>query len=262
MKHSECEMHACNMRIETVKALKKIKRIFDMHNIVFWLDAGTLLGSVRNGEILEWDSDVDLGMWASDFEKVKDVFPVFKEEGFNAVMCRNKGRSILSVLSPQNRFYLINFDMYHKHGEFAWKLMFSERRYKLKSFMLTLVERLARFDNFRVTSEKSVSEKIKVFASKLPKKMRFFVRDVAWSFLLKIQCLMIHAFPSHHFETLDTISFYGETFNIPSDVEIFLSLRYGDWKTTKKNWCYYKQARERHPELLDTCIGKKNNVRT
>ena len=40
------------------------------NNITYWLDYGALLGAVRNGELIPWDSDVDLGVLAEDVEKI------------------------------------------------------------------------------------------------------------------------------------------------------------------------------------------------
>ena len=36
---------------------------------------------------------------------------------------------------------------------------------------------------------------------------------------------------STYYDTLDTIEWNGRTYAIPSDVETYLSKRYGDWRT-------------------------------
>ncbi|MBM4440617.1 MAG: LicD family protein [Candidatus Rokubacteria bacterium] len=40
------------------------------HRIRFWVDWGTLLGAVREGDLIAWDSDVDLGVLAEDLPRV------------------------------------------------------------------------------------------------------------------------------------------------------------------------------------------------
>ncbi len=65
-----------------VENLKDVKEIFDKHNIRCWLDWGTLLGAIRNGKIIEWDHEVDLGVMKSDFEKVNLISSEIKEKGF------------------------------------------------------------------------------------------------------------------------------------------------------------------------------------
>ena len=31
--------------------------------IVYWLDCGTLLGAIRDNQLIAWDNDIDLGCW-------------------------------------------------------------------------------------------------------------------------------------------------------------------------------------------------------
>lgn len=42
--------------------------------------------------------------------------------------------------------------------------------------------------------------------------------------------------PRHHYDTLDTIVFDNREFCIPSDVENYLTHRYGDWRTPVQEW--------------------------
>jgi phosphorylcholine metabolism protein LicD len=44
-----------------VKNLKEVKEIFDRAGVKYWLDSGTLLGAMRDGKIIEWGHDIDLG---------------------------------------------------------------------------------------------------------------------------------------------------------------------------------------------------------
>jgi hypothetical protein len=44
--------------------------LLDRHGIRHWLDYGSLLGVVRNGRLVPWDSDVDLGILAEDVDRV------------------------------------------------------------------------------------------------------------------------------------------------------------------------------------------------
>lgn|GEM_PF-1847788 len=44
--------------------------LLSRHGITHWLDYGSLLGAVREGELTAWDSDVDFGCLRSDYEKV------------------------------------------------------------------------------------------------------------------------------------------------------------------------------------------------
>lgn len=58
-----------------VEALREIKRICEKHQIRYYLIAGSLLGAVRNGGMIPWDDDIDLGFLYEDWLKIKKILP-------------------------------------------------------------------------------------------------------------------------------------------------------------------------------------------
>ena len=58
--------------------LIEIDAICRKHNISYWLDFGTLLGSVRHKGFIPWDDDVDVAMLYDDYIKFQEV--IQKEE--------------------------------------------------------------------------------------------------------------------------------------------------------------------------------------
>ena len=49
--------------------------ILEKNNIQYWLCHGTLLGIVRDNELIPWDTDIDIGVWYSKNlnEKLKTI---------------------------------------------------------------------------------------------------------------------------------------------------------------------------------------------
>ena len=65
-----------------VENLKEIKRILDDAGVKYWLDFGTLLGAVRDGKFIPWDTDIDLGMMCAEGCKVIARIEEFEKKGF------------------------------------------------------------------------------------------------------------------------------------------------------------------------------------
>lgn len=70
------------MNFSNEKTIEKARRtliditdFLDSNNIPYHLDAGTLLGIIRDGDILPWDHDLDISIsleYANDFNKIKN----------------------------------------------------------------------------------------------------------------------------------------------------------------------------------------------
>jgi len=57
------------LQLSIMKNLIEIKRICDENNLVYILDAGTMLGAVRHSGFIPWDDDADIAMPRDDYEK-------------------------------------------------------------------------------------------------------------------------------------------------------------------------------------------------
>lgn len=53
--------------------LCKVDEICRRHGISYWLDGGTLLGSIRHEGFIPWDDDLDIAMMDSDYERFQTV---------------------------------------------------------------------------------------------------------------------------------------------------------------------------------------------
>ena len=49
-----------------IEYLKLLHNIFSELNITFWLIYGTCLGVYRDGALIPWDTDIDIGIWPQD----------------------------------------------------------------------------------------------------------------------------------------------------------------------------------------------------
>lgn len=54
----------------------------DGAGIHYWLDYGSLLGAVREGGMIPWDNDADVGILVDDYGKLKKLVQPAREMGF------------------------------------------------------------------------------------------------------------------------------------------------------------------------------------
>lgn len=88
--------------------LVAIINLLNDNHICYWLDFGTLLGAIRDNDVILWDKDGDISIWQEDSGKVCALLPqlMYREpQLFNCTECWFDGAFKL-------RFYDIHIDIY------------------------------------------------------------------------------------------------------------------------------------------------------
>jgi len=62
------------------EVLLKAKKALDEIGINFWLDYGTLLGVYRDGKLISYDTDVDVGVFLDDY--TENIIKALEKNGF------------------------------------------------------------------------------------------------------------------------------------------------------------------------------------
>ena len=68
--HSEATGDLRKVQLLQLQMLIEIDRLCKVNNLTYYIIAGTLLGAVRHGGFIPWDSDIDIAMFREDYEKL------------------------------------------------------------------------------------------------------------------------------------------------------------------------------------------------
>jgi hypothetical protein len=225
---------------DTKVALHEVHGIFDRHALPVWLDCGTLLGAVRDGDVIPWDNDIDLGMWTTDLDAA-DKGSLWREiNSHDFEIYRLDDKLVLD-----RRGVPVNISLFYKDGDLARRVTYPAHAHSLSKAIRTLwwvtharrqvsdvsLDMPGAFD--------SIMKRLLVTGyAKLPAGLADSIESAARS-LCKISgfseinwCVSLH-----HFDVLKQMQFLGDQWSVPSDTEEYLRFRYGlNWRVPNRNW--------------------------
>ncbi len=221
--------------------LKNIVGILQEFNVTYWLDQGSLLGIVRDGEFLPWDHDIDLGVWASNIENhIPEIVKKLRLLGARVDAHPHKisvsqGKYRASGLPICMRLYsieaghasaLFTILPYHSRSRWIYKIV----RHPLGFFKFCghLFIYLGSMSYPRHPLLYRIGVKIYEAGSKLQESFRF--KRITFRS------------PERHFRALVEQTIYEDIqVFIPEHAESYLAFKYGDdWRTPKKKWTYWE----------------------
>ncbi len=220
-----------------IALLAQVKGVLDRHNITFWLDCGTLLGAVRNGKFIEWETDIDLGTWGNYVPKKKkrSVCEDLRKRGYSV----NIYDTFLNI-SQKNvcadlKFYTLNGNkametkLHPKNLAGSFLRFFSHALLTPYKADIVLKETFIR--NFILNTACISSRIIPSFVGKPVGKLMSRVYE---GFLSNVATEIL---PAAYFFNPSAMVFYEMEVSIPSDFENYLEYRYGkDWRVPRKEW--------------------------
>lgn len=113
------ERHAAKPQIAAFRAAADV---LDASGATWFLTSGLLLGHVREGRILPWDLDVDLGIFADDAETVRQAF---KDAGWQF------RRDFLSQMWPVHGNTKVDIHTHYREGDQVYKLHGKQQRIRM-----------------------------------------------------------------------------------------------------------------------------------
>lgn len=91
--------------INALYAMDKARKILDHFQITYWIDAGTLLGKVRDYRFIPHDTDIDFGIIMGN-DKAQFIQYVMEYESFRLVRKQTYVDDVGKIVMPSQTLYL------------------------------------------------------------------------------------------------------------------------------------------------------------
>ncbi len=231
-----------------ISTLREVKKELDREGVVFWLDSGGLLGAVREGRLIPWDHDIEIGVWEDELPKVLRAVDRIKDKGFTVdyLLCHGGEKSII-ISRDSRRLVPLVIEIHERKGD---KAAFGMLVGPSNGGRLREIYRRGLKHFYSVLSNPYAVGSKPPF---LPQSINLFIYRTLQALgderVRKIRSLMdnyiefmgfrwvFNLVPSHYFENFEYVEFYGMKLRAPAPVEEYLEFRYGkDWRIPKKDW--------------------------
>lgn len=250
--------HKKNMGMESVgEECDELLKEFRSQGVSCWIDSGSLLGLIRHGNLNDWEKDIDLGIWAEDYEAAKRVCQIvakrfdlrYREKWIDDIPY---ALLLNSRLGGDRQTLPISVHVFYRIDGCAWSpqphsLVAAKAkypRYRYREEINRSGRHLKRKVGFifghpryslcmlisRANLAKWIGRKLREVQRPKTATERVIIRLFNEVFEWKI--------PARYFEDLQPISESHHHMLVPSHVHEYLRERYGDWEVPVKEWFY------------------------
>ena len=217
-----------NSKAKIDQNFAEVIKLLNSNNIHYWLCHGTLLGIIRDNDLIPWDHDIDIAVWYN--KKLKFFFiNLMKENNFQLKEKYLIEDDLITFTKSGGREVDINF--YEKkilnNKQFAYIKWFVPKNLLMKFLeaisMSSTYSGTFKFIFNKLSFFESIFEKIKIFLIK----KKYFHKSIGYTQPLKL------------LEKFKKIKFNSVSVSVPYFSEEYLEYVYGpDWKKPirKYNW--------------------------
>ena len=233
---------------DLLRVLNEVKSLLDKEKIPFWLEAGTLLGAIRDKKIIPWDTDIDLAAFKTDFpdSRKRKLAQYLEKKGFIVHFFPNK-----IDIAAKSSHLTVHLIYGPKGGYFVWKRLGGNDKLGLFLLKICKLANVSYYGKFRFSFSGNYLLNLKTDLFKLitliPKSVKnkfseFALARLSNSDISGVYCLKI---PTSYISKFKKIDFYGSSFNAPISHDKYLEEEYGDWRSPPKDpkkWFWYKNG--------------------
>ena len=217
---------------KATEALNHISTLFELYNINYWLEFGTLVGAIRQKEIIPWDNDVDLSV-EYDMKKIYNLkssthFNSFEIYYKNHYSIRDKETKehlicLLPYVQKNNKIYRVKYlppiTYFISALEGKWLDYLPMDYYTVQLIKIKILNKLYRkwIDClFMIAKKLKKRRKLIDLLFGLQKSLRLYTKEY--------KCTSDVVFP------LKKSVLSNEYYNVPAKSEEYLTAIYGNWR--------------------------------
>lgn len=227
------------------ECILNVTQLLDSSGVKWWIDHGTLLGIIRDGNFIEWDSDIDLGAICQDEYGInklkKELEKKYRYVSFNPL---TNAISIRFFDEINNQYWTIDIVFYNISGEMAVKYYADTIKTKgrILGRMLTVL-----CGDLAPVSNNKIINLFLVIINCAYKISPDLISMRAANFISNLTPKRKNEIDAFFFEKIEKkTTRYGELC-CPVQAEKYLERRYGpDWMTPRRDWNFL---------LDDPCIN-------
>ena len=108
------------------RVVTDVCRIFEMHEIDYWCDFGTLLGLYRERDIISGDKDADLSILEPEKPKIMALAAVLRANGYELTDRGGRARKLIRICDAKTHYYLDVY-LYVRDGAMLRSVLASTR---------------------------------------------------------------------------------------------------------------------------------------
>lgn len=245
--------------VDRYRGLAAIVEVLAAAGVRFWVDSGNLLGLRRDGQLLPWEKDIDLGVTATEIGGLLSAVGTYERLGYRAQVNRYRGVVWSVGLKPTSAsaaddlraavhvFYEIGDHLWSPQPQIYVPPPAPDVFRGTRSLGGRIIQRA--IDRWLYTSGNGARHGR---VSRAPDRLSIPYRLARWCYrrldqgsmaetwpLREIYVPLTWVLPTRLVLPLSEIMSRNGCMPAPADVDAYLTYRYGDWVTPVSDWCYW-----------------------